>query len=107
MSAVWFIMTQVRAKPDSAFQGPKESVIYVECYVPGRSIHAALELARQALNDEGYELQDVTRCFRFDLEDWDEDAYPFDSEARILVERIAQTAVVEFGVFCCAPPGSD
>lgn len=100
MTYVWFIMAQVTARPESGFPGPCDATIYVECYVPFKQIESALEATRTALDEMGYELCDVSRCSRFDLDDWDFETYPSDSAARILVERVAGSGGIEFGPFC-------
>jgi hypothetical protein len=103
MAAVWFIMTEVRATPKSSFPGPLSSRILVECSVPQRSIFAALEMAREALDRDGYKLVDVRSCVRFDLEDWNEEDYPLDGEVHTIVQRVAAGHDVEFGPFISAP----
>jgi hypothetical protein len=97
---VWFITAEVHAMPGSGFPGPAGVSIYVECYVPADRIHEALLIADRALAVEKYRLHDVSRCVRFDLEDWNFDDYSADSEARKVCERVAANGEVEFGPFC-------
>jgi hypothetical protein len=97
-------MTEVRAHPGTGFPGPPESSIFVECFVPASPIHTALDLAKEALAHDGYELVDVHRCIRFDLDDWDYDEYPKGSTAHVVVERVLGHGNVEFGPFCFSGP---
>jgi hypothetical protein len=99
-------MTEVRARPDSGFPGPPDSAIYVECFVPADRIRAALDLAAEALSREGYELIDVDRCLRFDLDEWDYERYHETSQAREVAERVIARGKVEFGPFCFSGPDS-
>ena len=99
MSRVWFIISEVRARPNSAFPGPPDVPIYVECCVPESEIRKALDRAVEALDLEGYDTVDVSRAGRLDLEDWDWEEYPADSVARAITERVAGRGRVEIGPF--------
>jgi len=96
---VWFIMTEVNSLPGSEFPGPPGVPIFVECYVAEDRIDEALCKVERALAVEHYHLNDVSRCVRFDLEEWNFDDYPADSDARVLCERVAVSGQVEFGPF--------
>jgi hypothetical protein len=98
MNRVWFVMTEVRAFKSSPGD-TLPAAAHVECFVPADQIRDALNRAETALLRDGYEIVDISRCIRLDVNDWNYEEYPEGSETFIIVRRVLARGNVEFGPF--------
>jgi hypothetical protein len=102
-TAVWFILTEVKATPASSYPSDLSDRILVWCHVPEFNLNRALDMARIALEKDGYELRDVRHCYRLDLAEWDFDEFPIDSDAYVIAQGVVANNEVLLGPFIAAP----
>ena len=100
MRCVWFVMTRSKSMPGSDFPGPVGTTIFVECSLRADDIRDALDRAEQAFLNDGYRVEHISRCIGYDLDDWDYDDYPANSDFRQRCETLAASDNIEFGPFC-------
>ena len=86
--------------PGSDFPGPVGTTIFVECSLRADDIRDALDRAEQAFLNDGYRVEHISRCIAYDLDDWDYDDYPANSDFRQRCETLAASDSIEFGPFC-------
>ncbi len=97
MDRVWHLIAEAQTTDAAGTPFPTGTLVYILIYVPAEFLRDALQKAESALSDDGYDVVDYTRCVRFELDDWDYEEHPADSEVRIICERLAASGELQYG----------
>ena len=94
---VWIVSAEIGLEATSGAPVAAAGAL-VDCYVPASVIETAIGAARSRLEQDGYEVVDVWRCMRFDIEDWTRDVDP-EGVARECAREAQRTNSVVYGPF--------
>jgi hypothetical protein len=101
---VYAIEVCCRAAQGSNFPGPLGIPVLVWATVAASSLRIAIDRVEARLNQDRYELDDVWECHRHDLDNWDYESFPADSDWRVLAERVLNHDLIDFGPYIYADP---
>lgn len=67
---------------------------FVTCFVPTPDLRRALDAAEAALSEDGYQVANIDKAFRYDPEEWEHDA-----DVNQSVAECAATQQVSYSTF--------
>ena len=90
-------LTYFAVGPESLpFKGRNFSGAFVTCFASASDIVSAIQISRDTLISDGYEIASIDKCLKFDREEWEEDQEIID-----LAEECEREDEILYSEFLC------
>lgn len=94
---IWIVYTEVT--PEKNCNLPSHAVgAFVECYLLAENIDHALFITKESLQNDSFNIVEISKCFLYEDEDWDDDNDP-DREVRDAAKEAYNTNELVYGPF--------